>query len=59
MLHNRIPPNVVPDSFLETVRVMQNSDQGLRNIQTELNDAAELDGLDVLVKHFHQKKPDT
>jgi len=46
MSHNRIPPNAVPDSFLETVRVMQDTDQSLRNIQTELNDAAELDGLD-------------
>jgi len=46
MSHNRIPPNSVPDSFLETVRVMQDADQGLRNIQTELDHAAELDGLD-------------
>jgi len=42
---NRIPQNAVPDSFLETVRVMQDTDQSLRNIQTELNHASELDGL--------------
>ena len=50
MSHNRIPPNAVPDSFLETVTVMQDSDQGLRNIQTELNHAAALDGLDLRMR---------
>lgn len=50
MLHNRIPPNAVPNSFLETVRVMQDADQGLRNIQTALDHAAELDGLDPRIR---------
>ena len=35
---------------METVTVMQDSDQGLRNIQTELNHAAALDGLDLRMR---------
>jgi tRNA A37 threonylcarbamoyladenosine dehydratase len=46
MTHHRIQPNAIPDWFLETVRVMQDIDHGLCNIQIELNHAVELDGLD-------------
>jgi hypothetical protein len=46
MTHNAIPPNAIPDWFLQTVQVMQDTDHGVRNIDTELRHAMGLEGLD-------------
>jgi hypothetical protein len=46
MSHNRIPPNAIPDWFLETVRIMRDADQGLGNIEIEVKNAMEMEDLD-------------
>ena len=41
-----IPPRDVPDWFLETVRIMRDVEQGLRNLETELRYGLRLQDLD-------------
>jgi hypothetical protein len=46
MTDNAIPANNIPDWFLQTVRVMQDTDRALKNADTELRYAMGLEGLD-------------
>jgi hypothetical protein len=46
MANKAIAANDIPDWFLQTVRVMQDTEHGVRSIETELCYAMGLDGLD-------------
>jgi hypothetical protein len=46
MKRNHISQNAVPDWFLETVQVTQHVYGGVRNIELELRQALELNGVD-------------
>jgi hypothetical protein len=50
MNQSRVPPNLIPDWFLQTVRVMQDIDRGLQGIETEMRHAMRLEGLDPRVR---------
>ena len=56
--HQSIPPTAIPDWFLETVRVMQDTDHGLRNIETELRYAMRLKSLDPRLREEMQSMLD-
>jgi len=46
MIERPIPPRDIPDWFLEAVRVMQDIDRELRNMETELRYGLRLKDLD-------------
>jgi hypothetical protein len=50
MTDNAIPENDIPEWFLQIVRVMQDTDRGLKNMDTELRYAMGLEDLDTSLR---------
>ena len=46
MANSTTPTSNIPEWFLQTVRVMQDTDRGMRSIETQLRHAMRLEGLD-------------